>query len=85
MAHPQPRTQILLPAHMSMHPVLSVRTFVEQVVKAEGSAQTLAVMLVCARARLAAPRAVNDTSVVLESIFELTQAEFEWVFQVRVQ
>jgi hypothetical protein len=68
MAHPHPRTQILLPLHMSMHPLLSVVACVTQLVKAEGSAQTSAVTLVCARARLKAPKAVNEMRIVPESI-----------------
>lgn len=70
MAHPQPRTQILFPAHRFMQPVLAVRACVVQLVKAEGSAQAFAVMFVCARAILAAPKAVNDRRIVPESIFK---------------
>jgi hypothetical protein len=68
MAHPHPRTQILFPLHMSMHPLLAVVACAMQLVKAEGSAQTLAVILVCARATLTTPRAINETRIVPESI-----------------
>jgi hypothetical protein len=69
MAHPQPRTH---------QPVLAADAFAVQLVKAEGSAQASAVILVCAKAILAAPRAVNDTEFVLESIFKLALPVFKW-------
>ena len=73
MAHPQPRTHILLPAQISIQLFADVTVLVVQVVKDVGSAQTPAVMLsvvVCARTRLAAPKAANE-SRVLDSIVEL--------------
>lgn len=78
MAHPHPRTQILLPLHMSMHPLLFVVVCVMQLVKPEGSAQTLAVTLVCARARLTILRAVNETRIVPENIFLNWHTVFIW-------
>lgn len=63
-----------------MQPVLAVRACVVQLVKAEGSAQALAVMFVCARAILAAPKAVHDRRMIPGCIFKLGLPVFKWAF-----
>lgn len=68
MTQPHARTQILFQSHTSIHCLLSVTAFAVQLVKADGSAQTSAVILDCARVRVAPSRASKAARSLLNDM-----------------